>query len=147
MKVLTGCVYHETNTFNPNKTNLKNFVLDEGNSINERLASTEVFNENKVEVIPSIYATALSSGIVTYETFRYLSDKILSIVKTNQDIDGVWLHLHGSMVVENIGSGDLQLLKEVREVIGDGIPISLTLDIHANIPKELSKYAKYHLFL
>ncbi|MBU6114325.1 M81 family metallopeptidase [Mammaliicoccus lentus] len=141
MKVLTGCVYHETNTFNPNKTNLKNFVLDEGNSINERLASTEVFNENKVEVIPSIYATALSSGIVTYETFRYLSDKILSIVKTNQDIDGVWLHLHGSMVVENIGSGDLQLLKEVREVIGDGIPISLTLDIHANIPKELSKYA------
>lgn len=141
MKILTGCFYHETNTFNPNKTQIDDFVLYEGKEINQRLASTKIFEKNNVNIIPSIYATALSSGIVTYDTFRYFADKILYTLTQHQDIDGLWFHLHGSMVVENIASGDLQLLKEIREIIGNEIPISLTLDIHANIPKELSKYA------
>ncbi|MDY0393452.1 M81 family metallopeptidase [Virgibacillus halophilus] len=64
MKIVTGCLYHETNTFNPFPTTVDDFVLVEGKEVEERLASTEVFEKNGVEIIPSIYATALSSGIV-----------------------------------------------------------------------------------
>jgi len=140
MKILTGCLYHETNTFNPFMTSKDDFVLVEGDDIKSRLASTEVFEENDVDVVPSIYATALSSGIVKQETYRYFADKILSVVKDNTDIDGIWLHLHGAMVVEGLGSGELVLLKEIRDCIGYDIPISLTLDVHGNLSEELHKY-------
>jgi microcystin degradation protein MlrC len=140
MKIVTGCLYHETNTFNPFPTSVDDFVLVEGNEVVNRLASTEVFKEQGVEIIPSIYATALSSGTVKKEAYRYFADKFLSVLEKNKDIDGIWLHLHGSMVVEEIGSGELALLKEIRECIGFDIPISLTLDIHGNLAEDFHQY-------
>src|SRR5690625_4504333 len=140
MKILVGCLYHETNTFNPFPTNTSDFVLHEGEEAAKRVASTEVFRNFGADVIPSIYATGLSSGIVKKETYRYFADKILDVLKENRDIDGMWFHLHGAMVVEEVGSGELALLKEIRELVGYEIPISLTLDIHANISEEMQMY-------
>lgn len=140
MKIITGCLYHETNTFNPFPTSVDDFVLVEGDEVESRLASTEVFEESGVKIIPSIYATALSSGTVKKEAYRYFADKFLSVLENNTDIDGIWLHLHGSMVVEDIGSGELALLKEIRECIGYDIPISLTLDIHGNLAEDFHRY-------
>lgn len=140
MKILTGFLYHETNTFNPFKTTEDDFVLVEGEDIKNRLASTEVFENETVNIVPSIYATALSSGIVTKKAYNYFADKILSILRNNLDVDGIWLHLHGSMIVEEIGSGELDLLKKIRECIGYETPISLTLDIHGNISDEFYNY-------
>lgn len=140
MKILVGCLYHETNTFNPFPTNISDFVLHEGEEAAKRVASTEVFRDSGAEVIPSIYATGLSSGIVKKEAYRYFADKILDVLKENREIDGLWFHLHGAMVVEEIGSGELALLKEIRELVGYEISISLTLDIHANISEEMQKY-------
>ncbi|GAB3063898.1 M81 family metallopeptidase [Virgibacillus ainsalahensis] len=140
MKIITGCLYHETNTFNTFSTSVDDFVLVEGKEVENRLASTQVLKDNGAEIIPSIYATALSSGTVRKEAYRYFADKFLSVIKENRDIDGIWLHLHGSMVVEEIGSGELALLKEIREHIGHDIPISLTLDIHGNLADDFHKY-------
>ncbi|MGG4555451.1 M81 family metallopeptidase [Paenibacillus humicus] len=140
MKVVVGCLYHETNTFNPILTDIHDFVLAEGEDAASRLAGTEVFRENGIEVIPSIYATALSSGIVKKEAYRYFADKLISTLKQHPDIDGIWLHLHGAMVVEEVGSGELALVKEIRECVGPDVPISLTMDIHGNIALDYYKY-------
>src|SRR5699024_7785052 len=88
-----------------------------------------------------IHAFGLSSGVVKEDTYRYFADKILNTIKMEEEIDGVWLHLHGSMTVENIGAAETQLLKEIREIIGDEETIYLTLDIHANNTMKLTKYA------
>ncbi|MDY0393451.1 M81 family metallopeptidase [Virgibacillus halophilus] len=64
----------------------------------------------------------------------------MSVLEKHKDIDGIWMHLHGSMVVEEIGSGELALLKEIRQHIGYEIPISLTLDIHGNLAEDLHEY-------
>lgn len=80
MKIVVGCLYHETNTFNPFPTTKDDFVVVEGEDVLKRLASTEVITERGAKVIPSIYATALSSGIVTKETYRFFADKILSCI-------------------------------------------------------------------
>ncbi|MEI2401018.1 M81 family metallopeptidase, partial [Paenibacillus phytohabitans] len=136
---MVGCFYHETNTFNPFPTVKEDFVFVEGQEVLPRLASTAILKENGVDVIPSIYATGLSSGVVKKEAFDFFTERIVSTLKREPNLDGIWLHLHGSMVVEGIGSGELALLKEVRKYVNDDIPISLTLDIHANIPAELSE--------
>ncbi len=139
MKILVGCFYHETNTFNPEPTTVEDYILVEGEDMLSRLGSTSEFKKNNVDIVPSIYATGLSSGIVKKETFEYFVNKIISQLKTADELDGVWLHLHGSMIVEEVGSGELALLKEIRKYISDDVPISLTLDIHANIPQEIAE--------
>ncbi|WP_099361203.1 M81 family metallopeptidase [Fredinandcohnia onubensis] len=139
MKIMVGCFYHETNTFNPFPTVKEDFVFVEGPEVLSKLGSTAILVENGVDVVPSIYATGLSSGVVTKETYEFFTERIVSTLRGEPDLDGIWLHLHGSMVVEGIGSGELALLKEIRKYVNEDIPISLTLDIHANIPAELSK--------
>ncbi len=141
MKIIIGGLYHESNTFNPLLTEEDHFSLVEGDNVLDRVCSTQVLREAGATVIPSIYATALSSGVVSEKTYRYFADKILTVIKNETDVEGIWLHLHGSMTVENIGSGELQLLKEIREIIGFDIPISLTMDIHGNNADDLKDYA------
>lgn len=138
MKVLAGCFYHETNTFNPIWTHKEDFVLVEGDAVLDRLYGVAALREQQVDVIPGIYATGLSSGIVTKSTFEFFANKLLDVLRKTE-VDGIWLHLHGSMVVEDVGSGELALIKQIREIVGSQLPISLTLDIHGNIPEELSQ--------
>lgn len=140
MKVVVGCFYHETNTFNPFPTKIEDFVLVEEEEMLSRFGSTDVFLENDITIIPSIYATALSSGEVQKEAYRFFADKIINTIKNENGVDGIWLHLHGSMVVNEVGSGELALMKEIRELVGEDIPIALTLDIHANLPLNFHEY-------
>lgn len=139
MKVLVGCFYHETNTFNPIRTHKEDFVFAEGDAVLERLYSVAAFREQRVDVIPGIYATGLSSGIVTKSAFDFFAGKLLTALQETE-VDGIWLHLHGSMIVEDIGSGELELIKRIRARVGPHLPISLTLDIHGNIPEQFSRH-------
>ena len=141
MKVVIGGFYHESNTFNPFPTTVDDFVFVEGEEMLDRVGSTEIFKSAGAEIVPTIYATALSSGILTEDTYRFYADKMLDVIRKETHIDGIWLHLHGSMTVQNIGSGELQLLKEIRHIVGNDIPISLTLDIHANNSVFIKDYA------
>jgi len=140
MKILVGCLYHETNTFNPFFTNKEDFVVVEGEEVLDYLSCTTLLKNSGVDLVPSIYATGLPSGIVRKEAYAYFKNKIMTAIHNEQDLDGIWLHLHGSMIVEDIGSGELDLVKEIKKSTGDHIPIALTLDIHANIPEELHEY-------
>ena len=44
------------------------------------------------------------------------------------------------MEVDGIGSGELQLVKEIRQVVQKKCLIAFTMDLHANITEELSQY-------
>src|SRR5690625_7445713 len=101
---------NEEKTCNHYKTKISDFTFVEDEKSLERFASTDIVREEGIEIIPSIYATAISSGILTYETYRFFADKIIGKLKEAKEIDGIWLHLHGSMEVEDVGSGELALL-------------------------------------
>ncbi|MCG5102402.1 M81 family metallopeptidase [Oceanobacillus alkalisoli] len=141
MNIVVGGLFHESNTFNPILTDKDNFNLHEGDEMLEKVASTKVFKEAGATVIPTIHAFGLPSGVVKNEVYRYFADKILGVLEKETEVDAIWLHLHGAMTVEGIGSAELQLLKEIREIVGGEIPISLTLDAHANNTDELTDYA------
>ena len=45
------------------------------------------------------------------------------------------------MLVENIWSGDTDLVREVRALVGNETPISVRLDLHANLNEEFANKA------
>ena len=133
MKILSGLIYHESNTFNPFLTGLDQFVVREGEEILDRFASTAVFRQAGADVVPSVYATAFSSGPVTREAYEHLKERLLRAVDHHPDLDGIWLHLHGAMLIDGVGAAEVDLLEAVRERVGPELPISVALDPHGNL--------------
>src|SRR5690625_6051476 len=80
MRVLSGLIYHESNTFNPFLTGLDQFVVREGEEILPRFASTEVFQKAGAEIVPSIYATAFSSGPVAKDAYGSIKNRLLKSI-------------------------------------------------------------------
>ncbi|MEM2922173.1 MAG: M81 family metallopeptidase [Candidatus Bathyarchaeia archaeon] len=140
MRVIIGGISHETNTFNTIPTSIESFRIIRGDELlKEDLARTLLYNG--VEVLPAIYAYTLPSGIVDAQAYSQLKGELVERVKMVNGIDGVCLILHGAMVVEGIGSAELDLVKTLREVVGEGVIISASLDLHGNIPEEIAEYA------
>lgn len=141
MRIVVGNFYQESTTFNPFVMEKDEFTFVEGEAVKDRVSVTKFFEDKGIEVIPTIYANAISAGCVSEEAYRFFADKIIDVLKKEKDIDGIWLHLHGAMEVVDVGAGEAALLREIREVVGNNIPISLTLDLHANIDDDVPKLA------
>ncbi len=141
MKIIVASFQCESNSrakLHPKKYDFEYF---KGEDVFKKLVVKEIFEENGFEVIPSVYAVALPSATVEKDTYLYYADQIMDVVKANPDAAGVYIFFHGSMEVEEIGSGELYLLKEIRKVVSEQCLIALSLDAHANITDELSDYA------
>lgn len=141
MKIICASFQCESNSgakLHPQKYDFEYF---KGPDIFKKLVVKEIFEKAGYEVIPSVYAVALPSATVEKEVYFYYADQILETVRQNPDAKGIYIFFHGSMEVEEIGSGELYLLKEIRKIVGNDCIISMTMDAHANITDELSQYA------
>ncbi|MFC1555440.1 M81 family metallopeptidase, partial [candidate division KSB1 bacterium] len=76
----------------------------------------------------------------TKEAFEKYSGLIVEDLKNSENLDGVFLALHGAMAVTDIPKPEAELVRRVREAVGD-IPIMVSLDLHANEDHELSDAA------
>lgn len=140
-KILVGRMIHESNSFHPKRTTRESFEVIRGAATLDKLAVTPLFRESGVEMVPTLYANAMPSGIVEKDTFLELADVVLATAHRKRPFDGVWLYLHGSMEVDQIGSGEAYLLAELRTIVGPDVPIALTLDFHANVSPKLVENA------
>lgn len=133
MKILEGSFQCEANTFCGQRAGIEDFERYEGEELLNKMAATPIFREAGAKVVPLLYASALPSGMVTLEAFEYYKNLFVDLIKQEKDVDGIYLYLHGSMYVEGLGSGEEWLLKAIRQVVGERIPIAVALDYHANL--------------
>lgn len=81
-----------------------------------------------------------SGSWITREAFEKYAGLICKDLEERGPFDGVFLSLHGAMAVTGIPKPEAELVRRVRNVVGD-IPIVVTLDLHANENHELSEAA------
>ena len=142
MKFVIAQMQHETNTFSPVPTPWEAFG-NGGPSIGreafEAVHGTQVpmaafldlARKEGAEVVTPIAAWANPSGPVDGGAYDRICGLICDAVR--QGCDAVFLDLHGAMVVEGrTDDGEGTLLARIRE-ISPGIPIAVSLDLHANV--------------
>lgn len=153
--VLLASFMHESNTFvqNPTVTTREHFEAHReyfGDDVVEHLRDTETSvggviefaAEAEIDLLPTVAASAIPGAPVSEEAYDYYTDEILESVREDADeLDGVILPLHGAMVTEHLHDGEGALIRRVRSVVGDEIPISVTLDLHANVTEEMVTHA------
>ena len=93
------------------------------------------------DVRPLLAASACPSGPVTTDCWRELKTDLLNRLQESGPLDGVLLALHGAAAAD--GAGDLEgdLLESVRSVVGDIVPVVVTLDLHAHVTQRMIDHA------
>ena len=147
MRIATGCIGHETNTFSPVPTTIDSFSRMVGDGIRKNFGNTRTItggiidaaDELKIEVVPLLWSFATPSRKVEQDAYDTLKSEFLDLLSSAGEIDGVVLDLHGAMVTEEIEDAEADLISSVREIVGSR-PIVVTFDLHANITPDSVKY-------
>jgi microcystin degradation protein MlrC len=150
MRIVTGGIAQETNTFQRELTTLADFqrpgfgtivrgqqLLDlEGTGTVYGGAVAEAKRLN-VELNPTTYGSVMPGGRVTREAFDILRDEIVAGIRAALPVDGVLLVLHGAMALQNDDDGEILLIQAVRDVVGPSMPIVAPLDLHTNLSDDM----------
>ncbi len=130
-------IRHESNSFSTMRTELGNFHVLRGEEIlrDEFWASFE-----GVEWVPTLVARASPHGLVSKDAYLELKEELINQLSDGLPVDGVYMSLHGAMEVEDIGDGESDLVKGVREVVGPDVPITASLDLHGNIAPAFAEF-------
>jgi len=143
---------HETNTFSIVKTDMALWRRRDFHTENEipaifrgthsALGATfEAADKYGWTLIHPVSANANPSGIVTDEAFETIGRMILAAAERQGPIDGILFHLHGAMVTDSHEDGEGELLERLRRALGPGVPIVVTLDLHANVTQKMADNA------
>jgi microcystin degradation protein MlrC len=149
--IAVGGMQHETNVFGPYPASFEVFaardewpplcrgerMLEEVDGMNLPVSGAiERLRELGHQIVPLLWCSATPSAQVTEDAFERISAMFLETLSTTP-VDAVLLDLHGAMVCEHRADGDGELLRRIRAVVGDAVPIAACLDLHANVSEQM----------
>jgi microcystin degradation protein MlrC len=155
MRIAIGGFQHETNTFAPSKATFDDFVRGGGwpplltgeqifggvHGMNLPLAGfIAAMRDSPHQLLPTAWAAATPSAQVTEDAYERLSTLLLDRIKLAAP-DAVYLDLHGAMVADHVDDGEGELLRRVRNLVGNRIPLVASLDLHANVTSQMLELA------
>ena len=155
-RIAFGGIQHETNTFAPSPASYTDFAqadgwpgLTAGADIFEAVAGInlpiagfiEAARARGHELLPLSWSSATPSAQVTEDAFERLVGDMMVRLEALGPIDGVYLDLHGAMVAEHLEDGEGEVLRRARALVGPGVPVVASLDLHANITPEMIELA------
>src|SRR5260221_1485469 len=155
-RIAVGGFQHETNTFAPQKATWEDFERADAWPPflrgAEMIAAVEGFNIPIAgaiktlqalghEIVPLSWCSAPPSSYVEKEAYEKVAGWIVEDLEAKSPFDAVYLDLHGAMVAEHYEDGEGELMRRVRAVVGDRIPLVASLDYHTNMTPDMVKYA------
>lgn len=155
-RIAFGGFQHETNTFAPSKATYDDFLkpgawpgLTRGEALFDAIAGINIPVAGYVEaaraqghdLLPLTWTNATPSAHVTEDAYERIAAMLLEDLAALKDLDALFLDLHGAMVAEHVDDGEGELLRRVRDVVGPGLPIVVSLDLHANVTPEMVELA------
>lgn len=144
MKVYIASFTSESNAAVRQLCTIDRYILKYGKDVETAHGIEGIFESAGIETIPYFYAMGHAAGLVDPDAFDFIKNQILKGIREHLDeIDGIYLHLHGASGVKGLpeSSGDHVILREVRKLVGDYVPIAVTMDPHGNVTEEFCRYA------
>ncbi|MCT7377134.1 M81 family metallopeptidase [Chelativorans salis] len=147
---------HETNTFAPSRATYAQFeqgggylpmsrgaeILDRCPGVNLGISGAVAHaDEAGWEMVPVLWTGAIPSAHVTRDAYERIAEEIVYGIAKAGHLDGVCLDLHGAMVAEHLDDGEGELITRIRRVVGPGVPIAISLDLHGNTTRRMVEEA------
>lgn len=159
-RILVGICTQEVSSFNPVPSRYADFHISRGAELLERHRGTSselggalsVFDADpSVEVIPAYGAQAnTSGGTLGAADFARISGEFLDAIRAAPPVDAVYFTLHGAMSAEGEPDPEGYLLEQTRAILGEEIPIVVSMDLHGILTDRILTHADvvtvYHTY-
>jgi microcystin degradation protein MlrC len=143
---------HETNTFRPGITEITAYqalqwehgedIRQQHTGVRDSLGGMLAGGaRHDVEIVPTFAATAEPSATIGRAAFEALQHELLTGLADAGPVDAVCLSLHGAGSAEGCDDIEGALLAEVRTLIGPGVPLVVTLDLHGHLTRAMLEHA------
>ena len=158
-RILIAGYQHETNTFAPSLADWADFnrgdsfpAFVQGPAMIEQLRGINIPVGGFIDaakrqgwtLLPSCWAGAIPSSFVTRDAFERIAGVVCADALAARDaggLDAVYLDLHGAAVAEHAPDSEGELMARLRAVVGAGVPIVASLDLHANVSQRMLREA------
>jgi microcystin degradation protein MlrC len=155
-RIAVGGFQHETNTFAPQRASWDDFaradawpgfvrgaeLIEAVHGYNIPIAgAVAALRERGHALLPLCWCSAPPSSYVERDAYERVAGAILEDLAAQMPIDGIYLDLHGAMVAEHHEDGEGELLRRIRALVGDHIPIVTSLDYHTNMTPQMVRHA------
>jgi microcystin degradation protein MlrC len=153
MRIAVGQLWQETNTFNPlptTRADFEAFGVVRGAGLVGRMAQTNELGgfiqslwgwPERPEVVGLVRLPAWPGGAATADTFTWLRDELVGPLRRELPVDAVLLALHGSLAADGTPDVEGEVLQALRALVGPGVPLVATLDLHANVTRRMARSA------
>jgi microcystin degradation protein MlrC len=147
--IALGSIFIECNHFGGTPADLETFrrgQLDYGADILRYQSGTvggmlQTLRKGSAEIHPLLVASACPSRHITQAVYQQLKSELLTRLNEALPVQGVLLALHGAAAAEDLGDIEGDLLQSVRSLVGPGIPVVATLDLHAHVTGQMVQAA------
>jgi len=144
MRIALAEFKQETNTFVPFTTTLKTFeeqylhrgaemLTAFGKARLEIPGALDAIREAGAQAVPLLATMAMASGTVERKSFDMIMGEIEERLKAAGPVDGVFLSLHGAMIIEDEPDAESEIVRRVHLCLKPGTPITVSLDLHGHI--------------
>ena len=155
MNILIAGFQHETNTFAPSPADWAAFLRGDGfPAYSEGADMLRRFTGSSLPVggfiseaqargwalLPACWAGAIPSAQVSDEAFERIAGAIVEAARqalAGPGLQAIYLDLHGAAVSFAHEDAEGELLKRLRALVGDQLPIVASLDLHANVSADM----------
>ena len=140
-KIAIAGIKIESSTFSPARSTEESFNVAIGDEIFDMIP---YLNEGqplreRAEWVPALVARATPGGAVTRETYEKFVNIILDSLKANLPLDGLVYDIHGAMSVVGLDDPEGDMIKRIREVIGNDVVVTTPMDLHGNVSWTLAE--------
>jgi microcystin degradation protein MlrC len=150
-KILIAECKQEVSTFNPVRSGLDDFDITRGEEIpryhrprrSEIGGALGVFDARPdIEIAPTYAARQITSGgPLAADAFRRIAGEFLSAIRAAPPVDAVYFSMHGAMAADGEDDPEGYLLQEARKILGEDIPIVVSLDLHGILTDRMMRHS------
>ncbi len=150
-KILIAECKQEVSTFNPHLSSYDDFAVRKGRKLldyhrtvrNEVGGALEVFDSVRdVKVVPAYSAFFITSGgTLAKDAWDQIAKEFLDSIRAAPPVDGVYFSMHGAMASEEELDPEGWLLAETRKILGEDIPIVVSLDLHGILTGQMLQHS------
>ncbi len=134
-----GGIHIESTTFTSYISDEEDFRVKREEDLLKYYSSLKL-DELNISPVPLIMARAIPGGVVKRTFFdSWMSEytqRLQSEMK-KKALDGILLDIHGAMSVEGLDDAEGYLAAKIRDVVGEDILITATMDLHGNVSDRL----------
>ena len=148
-RIAIASLIQESNTFSPVPTTYSDLDPVFGGAAQSRHEGKQtemggfvsVLRETGASIVPVSAAWSVTAGRVIRQDLDRLVARMVAELERALPVDGALLALHGAQTAEGLDDVEGHVLSVWRAALGPSVPLIATLDLHANVTRQMVEAA------